>query len=299
MSAPAIRLDGVVKRFGDLVAVDHLDLEVPTGVCFGLLGPNGAGKSTTMRLLTGQAVADAGTVEVLGLPMPDRSRAVRQRSGLVPQADNLDDELTVAANLDVWGRLYGLDRRQRADAVERGLALARLTDRARTPVDELSGGMRRRLLIARALVPGPDLVLLDEPTVGLDPQIRQELWTQIDDVRAEGVTVVLTTHYIEEAEALCDDVAVVSHGRVVVEGRPDELVARHAGHEVLEVRTSPTTQGQVRDAAGALGLATRPAGTSTAVLGVEAVDAGTLPAGRRRPASLEDVFVFLTGEELA
>jgi lipooligosaccharide transport system ATP-binding protein len=272
---------------------------VPRGVCFGLLGPNGAGKSTTMRLLTGQAVADEGTVEVLGRPMPADSRAVRMRSGLVPQVDNLDDELTVAQNLDVWGRLYGMPRAERADAVARGLALARLSDRADTPVDELSGGMRRRLLIARGLVPSPELALLDEPTVGLDPQIRQELWTQIDDVRTRGVTVVLTTHYIEEAEALCDEVAEVSHGRVVGRGRPDDLVVQHAGREVLEVRGDAATQREVRTVARTLGLATRPAGTSLAVLGVEDVDADALPVGRRRAATLEDVFVVLTGEELA
>jgi lipooligosaccharide transport system ATP-binding protein len=294
-----LEVAGLTAGYGPVDVIHGVKLNVDGGETVALLGPNGAGKSTTMRLLTGQAVADEGTVEVLGRPMPADSRAVRMRSGLVPQVDNLDDELTVAQNLDVWGRLYGMPRAERADAVARGLALARLSDRADTPVDELSGGMRRRLLIARGLVPSPELALLDEPTVGLDPQIRQELWTQIDDVRTRGVTVVLTTHYIEEAEALCDEVAVVSHGRVVVRGRPDDLVVQHAGREVLEVRGDAATQREVRTVARTLGLATRPAGTSLAVLGVEDVDADALPVGRRRAATLEDVFVVLTGEELA
>jgi lipooligosaccharide transport system ATP-binding protein len=293
----AVRLAGVVKRFGDLIAVDHLDLEVPAGVCFGVLGPNGAGKSTTMRLLTGQGVADAGTVEVLGLPLPAASREVRSRCGVVPQVDNLDDELTVAENLEVWARLYGLSRSERGAAVTRGLKTAHLVERRDTPADELSGGMRRRLLIARGLVNDPEVLLLDEPTVGLDPQIRQELWTQIDEVRAHGTTIVLTTHYIEEAERLCDEVAIVNHGRVVVRGRPDDLIATHVGREVVEVPGDVVSRREIRERAADLGLATRDAGTTVAILGVEDVDPDGMP-GRRRAATLEDVFVVLTGEEL-
>ena len=267
-------------------------------MCFGLLGPHGAGKSTTMRLLTGQAVADAGEVRVLDLPMPARSKEARARCGVVPQVDNLDDELTVAENLSVYARLYGVARTDRDEAIARGLALARLTDRADTIADELSGGMRRRLLIARGLLHRPELVLLDEPTVGLDPQIRQQLWTQIDTVRNEGATVVLTTHYIEEAERLCDVVAIVHRGRVLASGSPQDLVADCVGAEVHEVWGDAAQLAQVMERASREGFATRHAGTSVAILGAERLDGLDLGPGRRRPASLEDVFVVLTGQEL-
>ncbi len=299
MSAPAILLRDVVKRFGALTAVDHLDLEVPRGSCFGLLGPNGAGKSTTMRLLTGQAVADAGRVEVLGHPLPEASRAARAVSGVVPQVDNLDDELTVSENLEVFARLQRLPRVDRAAAVARGLRVARLTDRADTPTSQLSGGMRRRLLIARGLVHGPQLVLLDEPTVGLDPQVRQQLWGTIAEIRAAGVTVLMSTHYIEEAERLCDQVAVMHAGRVVAAGRPSELIAEMVGAEVLEVAGEPAELAQVEADAQADGLRTRRSGTSVAVLDAERLDGQRWAVGDRRAPTLEDVFVVLTGEELA
>ncbi len=185
-TSAAVVLRGVVKAFGGLRAVDGLDLEVPAGTCLGLLGPNGAGKSTTMRLLTGQALADTGSIEVLGLPVPERSKQARARMGVAPQQDNLDEELTVGQNLEVFARLYGVPRRERAAAVARALQVATLTDRAGARVGELSGGMRRRLLIGRALVHRPDLVLLDEPTVGLDPQVRSELWSLVARLRDEA-----------------------------------------------------------------------------------------------------------------
>jgi lipooligosaccharide transport system ATP-binding protein len=297
VAPPAVALRGVTKRFGDLVAVDALDLEVPHGVCLGFLGPNGAGKSTTMRLLTGQATADAGEISVLGHPVPSQGRQARARMGVVPQLDNLDEELTARENLEVFARLYRLPRAGRRAAVDRALELARLTDRAGTFVEQLSGGMRRRLLIARGLVHSPELVLLDEPTVGLDPQVRQELWTYVDRLRSEGVTTVMSTHYIEEAERLADTIAVMHHGRLIARGTPAELVAEHVGAEVLEVWGSAPELETVARRAEELGLATRPAGTSIAVLGVEGL-AEDLGPGRRRPATLEDVFVVLTGEVL-
>lgn len=296
--SPAVSLRDVVKRFGDVTAVDHLDLEVPRGSCFGLLGPNGAGKSTTMRLLTGQAIADSGDVEVLGHRLPEASRAARAGSGVVPQVDNLDDELTVAENLDVYARLQRIPRAERRAAVAQGLATARLVDRADTPASELSGGMRRRLLIARGLLHGPQLVLLDEPTVGLDPQIRQQLWATIAEIRAGGVTVLMSTHYIEEAERLCDEVAVVHAGRVVAAGPPRELIERLVGLEVLEVAGAPTWLAEVEDQARADGLRTRRSGTTIAVLDAERLNGQSWAQGERRPPTLEDVFVVLTGEEL-
>ncbi len=298
-SSPAVLLEQVVKRFGAITAVDHLDLEVPVGSCFGLLGPNGAGKSTLMRLLTGQAVADEGRVEVLGHRLPEDSRAVRAVCGVVPQIDNLDDELTVAENLEVYARLQRLPRDERPAAVRRGLEIAHLVDRADTPTSELSGGMRRRLLIARGLLHRPRLVLLDEPTVGLDPQIRQQLWAQIAAIRAEGTTVAMSTHYIEEAERLCDEVAVVYAGRVVATGPPADLIARTVGSEVLEIAGSPGALADIETQARSEGLRTRRSGTTIAVLDAERLDGQAWATGERRAPTLEDVFVVLTGEELA
>jgi lipooligosaccharide transport system ATP-binding protein len=293
--APAIRLQGVIKRYGSLTAVDGLDLEVPEGSCVGLLGPNGAGKSTTMKMLTGQAIPDEGTLEVLGHPLPAESKAARAQSGVVPQLDNLDTTLTVEQNLRVFAFLYRIGRRERQSAVERALEIANLRDRRDTRVDKLSGGMRRRLLIARALVHQPRLVLLDEPTVGLDPQVRQELWALIDQLRSDGVSVLMSTHYIEEAERLADTVTIMSHGTAVATGPPATLVQAHAGQEAVEVYGPPARLAEVEAQAHAAGLRTRRTGTSVAVLGAN----GDGPDGERRPANLEDVFVLLTGEEIA
>jgi lipooligosaccharide transport system ATP-binding protein len=294
----AIRMRGVVKRYGAITAVDHLDLEVPIGTCVGLLGPNGAGKSTTMRLLTAQSIADEGELDVLGFRLPDESKQARARCGVVPQLDNLDTTLTVEQNLLVFTHLYRVARAERRDAIERALELAKLSERRDERVDKLSGGMRRRLLIARALVHRPRLVLLDEPTVGLDPQVRQELWALIDALRSEGTTLLMSTHYIEEAERLADTVLIMSHGTAVAAGPPAELVREHAGREALEVYGPPARLAEVEAEAGALGLRTRRTGTSVSVLGIDGGNGFHLD-GERRPANLEDVFVLLTGEEIA
>jgi lipooligosaccharide transport system ATP-binding protein len=296
VAAPlAIRLRGVVKRFGPITAVDGLDLDVPEGTCVGLLGPNGAGKSTTMKMLTAQAIADAGELSVLGYELPRESKQARALCGVVPQLDNLDVTLTVEQNLLVFAYLYRLGRGERRPAVERALEIANLVERRDTRVDKLSGGMRRRLLIARALVHQPRLVLLDEPTVGLDPQVRQELWALIDRLRSEGTSILMSTHYIEEAERLADAVTIMSHGSAVAMGPPQELIAKHAGREAVEIYGPPARLEQVEAEARAAGLATRRTGTSVAVLRLN----GDAPAGERRPANLEDVFVLLTGEEIA
>jgi lipooligosaccharide transport system ATP-binding protein len=295
----ALSLRGVVKRYGPITAVAGLDLEVPEGTCVGLLGPNGAGKSTTMKMLTAQALPDAGEITVLGFALPRESKQARSLCGVVPQLDNLDVQLTVRENLTVFAWLYRVPRGERRAAVDRALRIANLEDRAGTRVDRLSGGMRRRLLIARALVHRPRLVLMDEPTVGLDPQVRQELWALVDGLRAEGVTILMSTHYIEEAERLADAVTIMAHGRAVAAGRPAELVAEHAGREVLEVYGPPARLAEVEREVRAGGFRTRRTGTSVAVVGAEAAD-GRLPYdGERRAATLEDVFVLLTGEEVA
>jgi lipooligosaccharide transport system ATP-binding protein len=294
----AIRLRGVVKRYGAITAVAGLDLDVPVGTCVGLLGPNGAGKSTTMRLLTAQAIADEGELEVLGFTLPEESKQARALCGVVPQLDNLDVTLTVAQNLLVFAHLYRIGRAERRDAIERALVMANLVDRRDDRVDKLSGGMRRRLLIARALVHRPRLLLMDEPTVGLDPQVRQELWALIDALRAEGTTILMSTHYIEEAQRLADTVLIMSHGSAVAAGPPSQLVAEHAGREVVEVYGPPARLAEVEAVARGDGLRTRRTGTSVSVLGVDGAD-GRAPEGERRPANLEDVFVLLTGEEIA
>ncbi len=301
LDRPALLLQGVVKTFGETRAVDGLDLDVPAGTCLGLLGPNGAGKSTTMRMLTGQAIPDAGTIQVLGYDVPRESKQARARMGVVPQRENLDEELTCRQNLTVWATLLRVPRRSRDAAVASALEAAQLVDRADSKVSTLSGGMRRRLLIARALVHEPALVLLDEPTVGLDPQVRGDIWTLIDRLRSQGVTVLMSTHYIEEAERLCDDVAVVSHGKVIARGTPATLVAEHAGLEALEVYGPPPRLERVEALAQEHGFVTRRTGPAVSVLRAEALPSELLDElgdGVRRPANLEDVFVLLTGEKL-
>ncbi|HEV3478557.1 MAG TPA: ABC transporter ATP-binding protein [Gaiellaceae bacterium] len=293
----AIRMRGVVKRFGPITAVDGLDLDVPLGTCVGLLGPNGAGKSTTMRLLTAQAIADEGEIAVLGFKLPEESKMARAQCGVSPQLDNLDTTLTVEQNLLVFSHLYRIPRPERKAAIERALEMALLTDRRDTRIDKLSGGMRRRLLIARALIHRPRLVLLDEPTVGLDPQVRQGMWALIDQLRSEGTTILMSTHYIEEAQRLADTVLIMSHGKAVAAGPPPELVLEHAGREALEVYGPPARLAEVEAEAGASGLRTRRTGTSISILGIDGAN-GSWDEGERRPANLEDVFVLLTGEEM-
>ncbi|WP_207946839.1 ABC transporter ATP-binding protein [Actinomadura sp. 7K507] len=301
-AAAAINLRGVVKRFGDFTAVDGLDLEVPAGVCLGLLGPNGAGKSTTMKMLTAQAIADEGSIQVLGFQIPRESKRARAAMGVVPQQDNLDEELTARENLEVFAHLYRVPRKARRQAVDDALVLAHLTGKQLTKVDDLSGGMRRRLLIARGLVHTPALVLLDEPTVGLDPQVRAELWGLIDGLRARGTTVLMSTHYIEEAERLADDCALMSHGRVIARGSPSELVAEYAGDRVVEHYGPPDRLAEVERVARAAGLSTRRTGPSVSVLKAETIPPSLEdelgPDGVRRASNLEDVFVVLTGERV-
>lgn len=290
----AIRLRDVVKRYGNITAVGGFSLDVPEGTCVGLLGPNGAGKTTTMKMLTAQAIADEGEITVLGHVLPEDSKAARAKCGVVPQLDNLDVTLTTEQNLLVFSHLYRIPRAKRRDAIEWALDLANLKDRRDTRVDKLSGGMRRRLLIARALVHQPKLILLDEPTVGLDPQVRQELWALIDALRSEGTSILMSTHYIEEAQRLADTVTIMAHGREVASGPPAALVAEHAGSEAVEVYGSPARLTEVEAEARASGARTRRTGTSISVLGN-----GHGLEGERRPANLEDVFVLLTGEEIA
>src|SRR3954471_10385570 len=293
---PAIRLRGMVKRFGALTAVDGLDLDVPYGMCVGLLGPNGAGKSTTMKALTAQVIGDEGELEILGYRLPQDSKQARAVMGVVPQLDNLDQSLTVEQNLLVFSHLYRVPGGERAEAIERALGLANLGPRRGSKVSELSGGLGRALPLARALLHQPRLVLLDEPTVGLDPQVRQELWALIDRLRTEGVSILMSTHYIEEAERLCDQVTIMSHGKAVAVGSPHDLIREHAGPEAIEVYGPPARLTEVEADAAARGWRTRRTGTSVAILGANGAQGMD---GERRVTNLEDVFVLLTGEEIS
>lgn len=299
-SEAAVRARDLVKRYpGGTAVVKGVDFTVASGECFGLLGPNGAGKSTTIRMTLGLSPVSAGELRVLGQPMPDAARTVRGRVGVVPQEDNLDPDLSVRNNLVVYARYFGL----RGAAVERRidelLAFFQLEAKADVQVPTLSGGMKRRLTIARALVNDPDLVVLDEPTTGLDPQARRYVWRRLRALQAEGRTLLLTTHYMEEAEQLCDRLAILDGGRVVAEGAPSALVAAHVPGQVIEV---PSFEGDPTTVA---------AGAETEMVGdslycytdderpvLERLRAAGYATYFHRPANLEDVFLRLTGHEL-
>ena len=303
-SDPAvIRASGLTKRFRDIVAVDDVSFEVRRGETFGLLGPNGAGKTTTMQLVSGLSPLTAGELTVAGIDVTRDARKVRNVLGVVTQQDGLDGDLHARDNLIVYGFVSGLSRGQaekRADAV---LMFFDLTDRANEEIDNLSGGMKRRLAIARALMTSPQVIVLDEPTTGLDPQGRNRVWQELDTMKQAGVTVLMSTHYMEEAAALCDRLAIMNHGRFLAEGTPDELVSRHAGVEVAQVRVSNGSRREVvswiasagldyRDA-GAVITVTSPSGARPDLSGLEGVRISY------RPANLEDVFLSMSGRTLA
>ncbi|MGQ7786020.1 ABC transporter ATP-binding protein [Nesterenkonia sp. K-15-9-6] len=232
----AITAVGLTKRYGEFTAVDGIDFSVARGESFGLLGPNGAGKSTTMRMIAAVASRTAGELSVAGLDPEKQGPEVRARLGVIPQQDNLDEELTVRENIIMYGRYFGLPRRWLLGKAEELLEFAQLTQKAKARVEDLSGGMKRRLTIARALVNEPDVLLLDEPTTGLDPQARHVLWDRLFRLKETGTTLVLTTHHMDEAEQLCDRLIVVDHGRIMAEGSPSGLIREHSTREVLELR---------------------------------------------------------------
>jgi lipooligosaccharide transport system ATP-binding protein len=227
---------GLQKRFGDFVAVDSVDFEIGKGESFGFLGPNGAGKTSTMRMISCMSPVSGGTLRVLGMDPASQGPAIRARIGLVPQEDSLDLELTVLDNLMIYGRYFDLPKRVIRERALRLLEFAQLTDRAHDRVDPLSGGMKRRLTIARSLISEPDLLILDEPTTGLDPQARHLLWDRLYRLKRDGVTLVITTHYMDEAEQLCDRLVVMDRGRFAAEGTPRQLIDRYSTKEVVELR---------------------------------------------------------------
>jgi lipooligosaccharide transport system ATP-binding protein len=304
---PLVVARGLVKRFGQLTAVDGIDIEVRRGEAFGILGPNGAGKSSIMRMIACVSPRTSGELRVLGMD-PDRNGpSIRARLGVVPQQDNLDTELTVRQNLQIYGRYFGLLRTHvRAKATEL-LDFAQLTDRADDDVDRLSGGMRRRLTIARSLINDPELLLLDEPTTGLDPQARHLLWDRLARLKQSGVTLIITSHYMDEAEQLCDRLVVMNHGRIAAEGSPAELIGRYSSKEVVELRFAPgvdTCAMRHRLHGIADRIEALPdrmllyATDGEAVLGAAYALGANPVSSLVRRSSLEDVFLRLTGRRL-
>jgi lipooligosaccharide transport system ATP-binding protein len=296
----------LVKKYKDFAAVDGISFEVARGESFGLLGPNGAGKSTTMRMVGAVSTRTSGDLSVIGLDPNTYGPEIRSRLGVVPQADNLDMELRVRENLLVYGRYFGLPRKQVSERADELLAFAQLEGKAKAKVDDLSGGMKRRLTIARALINDPKLLLLDEPTTGLDPQARHLLWDRLFRLKEQGTTLLLTTHYMDEAEQLCDRIVVVDKGAIMAEGSPAELIRRYSSREVLEVRFGSDRNSEVAGQIAGIGERIEVLPDRVLVYTengeaelVRITDAGLHPTTSLvRRSSLEDVFLRLTGRSL-
>ena len=307
-SEPLVVARGLTKRFGDFVAVDGIDFEIGRGESYGLLGPNGAGKTSTMRMIACMSPASGGTLRVLGMDPAHEGSRIRSRIGLVPQEDTLDLELTVLDNLMVYGRYFDLPRQVIRARAEQLLEFTQLSDRAHDKVEPLSGGMKRRLTIARSLVSDPELLILDEPTTGLDPQARHLLWDRLYRLKQQGVTQLITTHYMEEAEQLCDRLAVMDGGRFAAEGTPRELIDRYSTREVLELRFRDPDTDTASVAARLAGLVQRHEVLPDRLLFYTDDGEDTLAEVHRlgvtpdsslvRRSSLEDVFLRLTGRSL-
>lgn len=299
---PIIAAKNLRKLFGDLIAVDDISFIVNHGECFGLLGPNGAGKTTTIRMLYGFSPLTAGSLEIFNLSFSENLRDIKSRIGVCQQENTLDTDLTVFENLMVFSRYFHIPRetaRHRADELLKFFALGH---RSHAKTAELSGGMQRRLVVARSLINNPDLLILDEPTTGLDPQSRQQVWSRLEELKNGGLTILLTTHYMEEAHRLCDRLIIMDHGKVLVEGKPVELIRRHAGREVLEV-VRPDRQ--VRDFLTQRGEEFEDLGHRLLIYNQSCEDiyqnlGATFPGADclLRMSTLEDVFLRLTGREL-
>ncbi len=301
-----VRARGLVKTFGEFRAVDGIDVTVHRGEAFGFLGPNGAGKSSTMRMVGAVSPVSGGELRIFGLDPATDGPAIRARLGVVPQADHLDEELTVEENLWIYGRYFGLSGRQVRERARELLDFAQLTERARHKVDSLSGGMKRRLTIARSLINNPEVLLLDEPTTGLDPQARHILWDRLFRLKRQGVTLVLTTHYMDEAEQLCDRLVVMDHGRIVAEGSPRDLISAHSTREVLELRFDLDDHRDRLDDVDGVGERVEVLPDRLLVYVDDGDAAMSAIAGRGirplsslvRRSTLEDVFLHLTGRSL-
>ena len=304
---PLVMARGLKKSFGSFEAVAGIDVEVNRGEVFGFLGPNGAGKSSTMRMIGCVSPVTAGRLRVLGMNPRDEGPAIRARLGVVPQEDNLDMELSVGDNLAIYGRYFGLPRPLIKERAADLLEFVQLSDRKDSRVEPLSGGMKRRLTIARALMNQPDLLLLDEPTTGLDPQARHLLWERLYQLKLRGVTLVLTTHYMDEAEQLCDRLVIMDRGHIVAEGSPRELIDRHSTREVVELRFTTLEErenalprltnlgGRVEPVGERVLVYTDDGDATLAAVAADGVEPGSVLVRR---ASLEDVFLILTGRTL-
>ena len=306
MPAPVIVATDLVKKYKDFAAVDGISFEVAPGESFGLLGPNGAGKSTTMRMVGAVSTRTSGDLTIMGLDPNDHGPAIRSQLGVVPQQDNLDTELKVRDNLIVYGRYFGLPLKQVSKRADELLEFAQLADRSKAKVDDLSGGMKRRLTIARALINDPRILLLDEPTTGLDPQARHILWDRLFRLKEQGTTLVLTTHYMDEAEQLCDRLVVVDKGAIMAEGSPASLIRDYSSREVLEVRFGSDRNAEIAEKLQGAGdrVEVLPdriliySSSGEAEL-VKITEAGFEPlTSLVRRSSLEDVFLRLTGRSL-
>ena len=302
MSEPVIAASGLHKWFEQLHVVRGIDLDVRSGVCFGLLGPNGAGKTTTIKMILGQSPQDQGKLSVFGQPVPAAARNVRARIGVVPQMDNLDPDFTVMENLLVYGSYFGLTRSDIEQRLQALLEFVNLQDRVDSRIDTLSGGMKRRLTIARALINDPELIVLDEPTTGLDPQARHLIWARLRDLKSLGKTLLLTSHYMEEAERLCDELVIIDHGKVLTQGSPRHLIQTHVEPEVLELRGNADEVHCIVD--GTKNCRIETVGdtiycyTDDPKPFTEKLQSHPELSFMHRPANLEDVFLRITGRDL-
>lgn len=296
---------GLVKSYGSFRAVDGVSFTVLDGECFGILGPNGAGKSTTIKMISCTSPVTAGELTVAGMDVRKRARDVKSVLGIVPQEDNLDPDLSVRQNLIVYARYYGIAKRDALEGIEESLALFQLTEKADARVDDLSGGMKRRLVIARALVHTPRILVLDEPTTGLDPQARHLVWQKLRLLKSRGVTMLLTTHYMDEAAHLCDRLVIVHRGRILTEGKPLALISEHVGDQVLELRMEAAERTPLLgELQGIPGVAIEEVEDIVYVYGAPeatrsiAEHVGDPSRAFLRPGNLEDVFLRLTGRGL-
>ncbi len=302
MAEPLLRISHLTKKFGDTTVVDDLSLEIMPGECLGVIGPNGAGKTTTIRICLGLTGPDGGTIEAFGMPLPEQVREAKKRIGVVTQFDSLDPDFTCAENLRVYGAYFGLSRAVIEERVPKLLAFAALQQKANAKPGELSGGMKRRLSLGRALVNDPDLLLLDEPTTGLDPQARHLMWERLGTLLQQGKAILLTTHFMDEAERLCDRLLVLDHGKKIAEGTPRGLIAEHLESDVVEVYGGGAATAAQRH--GALAQRVETSGETVFFYLREPkplLDALAVESGIRylhRPANLEDLFLKMTGRQI-
>ena len=301
-ASPIIQAEKLIKRFGETEVVSGIDINVSKGQCYGILGPNGAGKTTTIRMMLGQSPINDGHLSIFGLLQPKDAAEIRNRCGVVPQQDNLDPDFTVSENLMMYARYFSMDKAQIERRIGQLLEFVELTDKTNTKIDSLSGGMKRRLSIARALINNPELLILDEPTTGLDPQVRHMIWARLRQLKKYGKTILLTTHYLEEAERLCDMLVIMDRGRIIAQGSPKQLIVEYVEPHVFEIRSRiKELSKQIKSLAN---TSMEFIGDNTYVYTAEQNDVIALLQSQsdleyyHRPGNLEDVFLKLTGREL-